>query len=165
MTEPPTPSNAFVPASFDPPTGLDAPLFRLRPLDPVHNVSDHEAWTSSMDHIHATPGFRAEGWPTPMTLEQNRSDLERHAADFTARTGFTYTVLAPTEDVVIGCVYIYPADDGSGADVRSWVRTEDADLDGPLYRAVTAWIATDWPFTQVVYAPRAGMIEPTDRSD
>lgn len=43
-----------------------------------------------------------------MTLEGNRADLERHARDFAARSGFTYTVLDPSDRSVIGCVYIYP---------------------------------------------------------
>ena len=80
-----------------------------------------------------------------MTLDENRADLVRHAADFSARAGFTYTVLAPDVARSIGCVYIYPATDGSGATVRSWVREADAELDTPLYEAVTAWLARDWP--------------------
>ncbi len=130
----------FVDASFVPPAGLDRPDFRLRPLGPEHNRSDYAAWTSSLDHIHASPGWSDSDWPMPMTIEANRDDLERHAADFVARTGFTYTVLAATTDDVIGCVYIYPATDGPGAHVRSWVRVADADLDTPLYRVVADWL-------------------------
>ncbi len=144
----------FVPASFDPPVALDTPDFRLRPLGPDHNASDHVAWSSSIDHIHATPGWEDSRWPTPMTLEANLADLERHAADFAARRGFTYTVLAAHRDEVIGCVYIYPATDGPGVHVLSWVRAADAHLDAPLHRAVSGWLARDWPFERVVYAPR-----------
>jgi hypothetical protein len=43
-----------------------------------------------------------------MTPEENRADLERHARDFAARSGFTYTVLDPSDRDVIGCVCIYP---------------------------------------------------------
>jgi hypothetical protein len=145
---------SFVPAEFEPPTGLEAPGFRLRPLGPEHNASDYAAWTSSMAHIHATPGWEGSAWPRPMTIEENRGDLERHAADFAARTGFTYTVLAPDSDDVVGCLYIYPAKEGGGASVRSWVRAADAHLDRPLYEAVSAWLARDWPFSRVVYAAR-----------
>lgn len=144
----------FVVRTFQPPLGLDTPDFRLRPLGPEHNVSDHDAWSSSIDHIHATPGWEESGWPMPMTLEANLADLERHAADFAARTGFTYTMLARVADVVIGCVYIYPAKDGGGAQVRSWVRAADADLDTALYEAVSAWLDRDWPFRRVAYADR-----------
>lgn len=144
----------FVPADFLPPTALDTPAFRLRPLGPEHNASDFAAWSGSIDHIHRTPGFIGDGWPTPMTLEENRGDLERHAQDFVARRGFTFTVFGPDIEDVIGCVYIYPADDGVGARVRSWVRASDADLDVPLHDAVVAWLALDWPFEQVVDDPR-----------
>ena len=148
---------AFVPASFDPPVGLDHVAFRLRPLGPEHNLSDYTAWSSSIDHIRSTPGFAGLGWPHPMTLAENLGDLVRHAGDFAARTGFTYTVLAPDEEhvTVIGCVYIYPAErPGFDARVRSWVRAGDASLDVELYRAMTEWLAADWPFERADYAAR-----------
>ena len=145
----------FVPDGFKPPMALDHPSFRLRPLGPEHNESDYAAWTSSMDHIHRTPGFVADDWPRPMTLDENRADLVGHAADFAAGEGFTYTVLAPDDDVVIGCVYIYPEAKGDGAKVSSWVRAGDAHLDAPLQRAVAAWLTRDWPFEQVSYDRRS----------
>ena len=39
-----------------PPTSLDAAQFRLQPFGPQHNQADHAAWTSSIEHIRATPG-------------------------------------------------------------------------------------------------------------
>jgi hypothetical protein len=146
----------FVPAGFAVPGGLAAAEFRLEPLGPQHNDADYAAWTASIDHILATPGFAGWGWPHPMTLAENRRDLERHAADFADRCGFTYTVLAAGE--VIGCVYIYPPRGGvppGRAVVRSWVRADHAGLDVVLYRAVAAWLDVDWPFASVEYAPRA----------
>ena len=119
------------------------------------SITASTAWTSSMDHIHATPGFEASEWPEPMTLEQNRADLARHASDFAGRTGFTYTVLAPEADTVIGCIYIYPSKDPAhDVTVRSWVRATDADLDPLLHRVVTAWLETAWTFERVDYAAR-----------
>lgn len=147
-------TSLFVDPSFVPPEGLDTPDFRLRPLGPEHNVSDYAAWTSSIEHIHATPGWEGSDWPMSMTLEANLGDLEGHAADFAARTGFTFTVLAPDADDVIGCVYIYPVRSGPGAQVRSWVRASDAHLDPALYKAVSAWLDRDWPFSSVTYAER-----------
>ena len=50
---------------------------------------------------------------------------KKHARDFAERTGFTFTVLSPGTEEVIGCLYIYPAKDGGGdAEVRSWVHAE-----------------------------------------
>ena len=56
-------SASFVPDDFVPPASLDRPEFRLRPLGPEHNESDYGAWTASFDHIHATPGWEADGRP------------------------------------------------------------------------------------------------------
>ena len=145
----------FVPAGFVPPAGLDHAAFRLRPLGPEHNASDYAAWTTSIDHIRRTPGWQGLEWPHPMTLDENLGDLVRHAGDFAARTGFTYTVLQPGADVVIGCVYIYPAADPAfDARCRSWVRADVAPLDALLYRVVGAWLADAWPFRRVDYAAR-----------
>jgi len=74
-------STDFVPEGFTPPDGLIAEAFVLEPLGPEHNEADHAAWMSSIDHIHASPGFvddfddDPDPWPRPMTLEQILSDL------------------------------------------------------------------------------------------
>jgi hypothetical protein len=144
----------FVPPGFEPPAGLVHDRFVLEPLGPQHNDSDYAAWTSSMQHIHATPGFTESTWPHEMTLDENRADLERHERDFAGRTGFTYTVLDPDQRDVVGCLYIYPLKDGPGAHVTSWVRADRAELDEPLAGAVAAWLETAWPFDRVVYLGR-----------
>jgi hypothetical protein len=90
-----------------------------------------------------------------MTPDENRADLQRHADDFRKPTGFTYTVLDPANSDVIGCVYIYPLPDGTDdARALSWVRKSHAELDVTLRRAVSAWLASDWPFDSVEYARR-----------
>ena len=145
---------SFVPDDFVVPLVLVGEGFRLEPLGPEHNEGDYRAWTSSMSHIRSTPGFPDGRWPREMTLAENRGDLERHAADFAARSGFTYTVRAAGSDEIIGCVYIYPLRDGPGADVRSWVSAGHASLDVALYEALSAWLRAAWPFAAVRYAPR-----------
>jgi hypothetical protein len=153
----------FVPADFAVPDGLTAGQFRLEPLGPQHNAADYAAWTASIDHIQATPGFAGTGWPHPMSLADNLRDLERHAQDFAERRGFTYTVLSTGDGDVIGCVYIYPLPGDSQqcssagrrhARVRSWVRADRAVLDPVLYRTVLAWLERGWPFRSIEYAPR-----------
>jgi hypothetical protein len=159
--EPNPPRAHLVPDWFEVPRRLATDDFVLVPLGAEHNESDYAAWTSSMHHIAATPGFADWGWPHPMRLEENLSDLVEHADDFEARRGFTYTVLDPTETDVIGCLYIYPlrASDGqtaieAAAQVRSWVTAARGELDVALWRTVGDWLATTWPFTSVEYAPR-----------
>ncbi|GHC81514.1 N-acetyltransferase [Streptomyces flavofungini] len=177
-------SASFVPDDFVVPLELVTPEFRLEPLGAQHNAADLAAWTSSIEHIRATPGFQGRSWPPVdgMTSEGNLGDLREHAEDFARRGGFTYSVIETGSREVIGCVYIYPsradhpshadgshadsslADDfGTGgfegtdrfvADVRSWVRADRAALDAPLYAAVDAWLAARWPFGKVNYAPR-----------
>jgi hypothetical protein len=143
----------FVPPDFEVPTGLLAADFRLTPLLPEHNDADYAAWTSSMQHIHATPGFEDRPWPAPMPKEENLRDLEGHAEDFRERRGFTYTVQDDAGET-IGCVYIYPSDTEADADVRSWVRADRAQLDLPLYDTVSEWLRSAWPFDTVDYANR-----------
>jgi hypothetical protein len=160
MDDPPP----FVPNSFEPPRGLVSARFVLEPLGPQHNDADHAAWSSSIDHIRATPGFDGQSWPHEMSLAENLGDLERHARDFEERRGFTYSVLDPDRSDVIGCVYIYPVraadsaaanDDAThDASVRSWVRADHAALDEPLWRAVSDWLREAWPFEHLAYARR-----------
>jgi hypothetical protein len=127
----------FVPSGFVVPRALAAEHFRLEPLGPQHNDSDYEAWSSSVEHIHMTPGWETSSWPDDRSLEDNLRDLQRHA--------------------VIGCVYIYPdKDDQHDARVRSWVRASQAELDVQLWRAVKDWLAEEWPFERVAYAERTG---------
>ncbi len=99
-------TSPLVPEGFAVPAGFRNELFVLEPLGVQHNVADHAAWTSSIEHIKATPGFAGHSWPVPMSLEENAADLVKHAQDFADRTGFTYTVLDPASGDVIGCVYL-----------------------------------------------------------
>jgi hypothetical protein len=154
VTDPLIPPDAVIPT---PPEHSE---LVLEPLGEQHNQSDLAAWGSSIEHIRATPGMGDRDWPPdgPYTLQQNLSDMRMHVADFAARTGFTWTVLDPPSRTVIGCVYMYPSaveDSPPGQiTVRSWVRADKASLDAELYRLVSDWIARDWPWADVVYAPR-----------
>jgi len=85
-----------------------------------------------------------------MSLEENLSDLRRHADDFANGTGFTFTVLDTVDDDVIGCVYLYPSTvEQYDVTVQSWVRADRAGLDVPLAAAVATWVASDWPWERL----------------
>ncbi|HEY1517258.1 MAG TPA: hypothetical protein VGF91_12625 [Solirubrobacteraceae bacterium] len=149
-------THSVVPDDYIVPLTLTGPGFRLEPLGPQHNDADHRAWMSSIEHIRATPGFSTWQWPPVegMSLDENLRDLRRHADDFERRVGFTYTVL-DDEDVVVGCVYIYPSRvDPAITEVRSWVTARRAELDYVLHETVHSWLAADWQFTDVRYANR-----------
>ncbi|WP_329381298.1 N-acetyltransferase [Streptomyces sp. NBC_01351] len=157
---------AFVPADFEVPSALAGDGFRLEPLGPQHNERDLAAWSGSIAHVRATPGF-GRSWPPPegMSAERNLADLERHARDFAERRGFTYSVLegADGSEEVIGCLYVYPAKEQPGqpgqpgrVHVSSWVRADRAHLDVPVYEAVSRWLTEAWPFEgeRIDYASR-----------
>ena len=146
-------THSFVPGYYAVPLTVTGPGFRLEPLGPQHNIADHRAWMSSIDHTRATPGFSTSRWPPVegMSLEENLRDLRRHADDFERRRGFTYTVL-DEDDLVVGCVYIYPSRaDPDITEVRSWVTATRAELDSVLHETVDSWLAADWPFAEVRY--------------
>jgi len=151
-------ADEFVPAGFNPPTSLVTDLFHLEPLGPQHNQADHAAWMSSIEHIRSTPGYLDGKWPplTGMTLEENLTDLRRHADDFTRGIGFTFTVLDPDSNDVIGCVYLYPSEaEQWDVTVQSWVRANRSAFDEPLADAVARWLSSDWPWKRVDRRGRA----------
>lgn len=143
----------FVPPGFTPPPPPRTSAFWLEPLGPEHNEADYQAWSSSIDHIHRTPGFPDGDWPHPMPIEENLADLVMHADHFARGVGFTYTVrssggMEGGDGDVIGCVYVYPSKVAAmDVDIRSWVRVSHAELDAELWATVNEWVASDaWPF-------------------
>ena len=57
------------------------------------------------------------------------------------------------DDDVIGCVYVYPDEDGEhDAYVRSWVRADRVHLDAVVRQSVMRWLRIEWPFTDIRYA-------------
>ena len=98
--------------------------------------------------MRTAPGRTRWAW---LRTSQISSDTP---ASSPSAPGFTYTVLDETDDVV-GCVYIYPCDDGvHDAFVLSWVRESQAPKDGDLRRAVADWLTSDaWPFARPLYEP------------
>ena len=131
-----------LPDDFDPPDGLEHDRFRQRKLT-IHGVdSDLEAILERV-----TP----QGEPHPprgLTRDKNLADLGWHETEFRMRSSFAYTVVAPDESRVLGCVYVNP-DEQADAQVRLWVRRDAYELDGALEAAVREWIASSWPFTSV----------------
>lgn len=147
--------HTFVPDDFEVPRTLVGEGFRLEPLGPEHNKRDFAAWTSSIEHIRATPGFPDpdDDWPYPMSLEDNMADMEMHARHLAERRGFTWTVL--DNDDVIGCVYLYPTrEEAFDAEISSWVTESQGHLDAVLWQTLNDWLAAEWPFESVLDHPR-----------
>ena len=119
---------------LQPPLGVVADQFVLESLDPQHDAQDHEAWSSSIEHIDDA-GFPDGRWPRVMTLDENRADLERHARDFAARSGFTSTVIGPSDRRDRLRLHLSRPDGVHDAVVASWVCATHAGRDAAL-RAV-----------------------------
>lgn len=146
----------IVSAGFEVPAGLETDLFVLEPLAERHNHADHAAWTTSIDHIRATPGFAGRQWPgEAFTLEENAASIRKHEDHARERIGFTYAVIERCTGELVGSVYLYPPrSDRYDVDVRSWVRADRPELDRPLYEAVHRWLSDRWPFERPDYAER-----------
>ena len=98
----------FVPAEFDVPSELSTVNFRLRMLSVDDVEKDFEAVTSSAARVSKV--WPDSGWPAGLTLRQNLIDLGWHEKEFQNRTSFAYTMVAPDESEVLGCVYFYPTE-------------------------------------------------------
>jgi hypothetical protein len=141
----------LVPAGFDIPLSLECKGFRLRMLSVDDVVKDFDALCDRVDR---------EGRPQPPfveTVAENLVDLGWHQKEFELRRSFAYTVVAPDESQVLGCVYVTPSDT-EDARVWMWVRRSawEAGLDPVLEEAVREWIARAWPFKTVDWKDRAG---------
>lgn len=141
-------SERLVPPDFPVPQPPDSALFAFEVLGPEHNDSDLEAWSTSVEHIHASPGWREGGWPGRVySRTENLVDLSRHRDHHERGLDFAWTVLAPATREVLGCVYLKPDPTGAAhAEGRSWVRADRAELDPALRAHLATWFASAWPF-------------------
>jgi hypothetical protein len=139
----------LVPENFTVPETLEQPRFRLRKLT-IHDVD------KDLDAIHER--VLPDGTPDPWldtTRDENLVDLGWHQKEFELRRSFTYTVVAPDESRVLGCVYLYPHEEAD-VEVSMWVRGDawSEGLDPLLEQAVRGWIDEAWPFERVLYRDR-----------
>lgn len=145
----------FVPKDFTVPAGLETAEFRLRMLTVNDVVKDYDAVMSSVDHCKTVwPGSK---WPDGLTFEQNLIDLGWHQKEFQIRRSFAYTVVTPSESMVVGCVYIQPTRKrGHDAEVYLWARQSElaSGLEDRLYAAVNDWVAKAWPFKSPAFPGR-----------
>ena len=146
----------FVPEKFTVPSELVTANFTLRMLSVDDVEKDFEAVTSSAERLRKV--WPDSGWPAGLTLRQNLIDLGWHEKEFQNRSSFAYTMVAPDESQVLGCVYFYPTDKaGYDAEVFLWVGESKVakDLDEALFEVVQHWLASDWPFENPAYPGRA----------
>ena len=145
----------FVPTEFAVPSELSTANFTLRMLSIDDVEKDYEAVTSSAERLSRV--WPDSGWPAGLTLRQNLIDLGWHEKEFQNRSSFAYTMVAPDESQVLGCVYFYPTEKaGYDTEVFLWVRDGEVanDLDQALFEVVQQWLASDWPFENPAYPGR-----------
>ena len=144
-----------MPRDFEVPARLETDEFRLRMLTVNDVVKDFDAVTTSADHlVNIWPGGT---WPAGLTLEQNLIDLGWHQKEFQLQRSFAYTVVALSEDRVLGCVYIEPTRKrGHDAAIFLWARQSGLEdgLETRLYEAVREWVADEWPLENPGYPGR-----------
>jgi hypothetical protein len=140
----------LVPDDFTVPAGIEHERFRLRMLSVDDVVKDFDAICDRVDH---------EGSPQPpfvSTVAENLVDLGWHQKEFELKRSFAYTVVAPDESQVLGCVYLTPSETHD-ARVRMWVRRSAwaEGLDPLVEAALRDWLAHEWPFREVDWGERA----------
>jgi len=149
------PKRQFVPTEFTVPSKLSTANFTLRMLSVDDVEKDFEAVTLSAARVSKV--WPDSGWPAGLTLRQNLIDLGWHEKEFQNRTSFAYTMVAPDESEVLGCVYVYPTDKaGHDAEIFLWVRESEVanDLDEALFEVVQRWLGSAWPFVNPAYPGR-----------
>jgi hypothetical protein len=140
----------LVPDDFAIPAGVEHERFRLRMLSINDVVKDFEAICDRVDR----DGARKP--PFVSTVADNLVDLGWHQKEFETRRSFAYTVVAPDESQVLGCVYIDPSETHD-ARVWMWVRRAawEEGLDPVVEAALRDWLAREWPFQEVDWGYRA----------
>lgn len=149
-----------LPPGFAAPTELEFDDLRARALGQADLAADLAAVNSSVDIIHQTRGGT---WPEGELSEHfDLQDLVWHEREFREAISFAYVVY-DISGRYIGCFYLNPmgrsaelteASASFDVDVDWWVTAEAYRLGyyDKLYRAVQAWLAQGFPFTQVHYA-------------
>ena len=144
---------SWLPADFVPPLRVRLGGHHLRPIRASDVELDMIAVMGSQPRLYSIFG-PAWGWPpATMTREQDERDLARHEAEALAHRSFNYALFDDAETVLLGCVYVDPAEKaGADAEISWWVVDEavGTPLEAELGAFVPEWIARDWPFT----APR-----------
>jgi hypothetical protein len=148
---------------FAPPQSLGTRSMFLVPLKPEHAELDYAAFMSSREHLRRTLDWG--GWPSDdATVEENRTDLERHWREHRANEAYTYAVLSPDGTRSLGCVYLKPLPSGEnvpeeiaglqtpGVRIAYWVvesSLPDA-LDRHLVQQLTHWLRNEWGMQSIL---------------
>jgi hypothetical protein len=146
----------FVPAGFAVPEGFETEWCRVRTLTEEDAGADYAAVMSSGGMLR---GLTGGTWPSPdMTPEEELADLRMLRAEHEAREAFTYAVVSPDGDSILGRVSVTPSVPGADADasVRFWLRSDlrDQGLENGFLAVLGRWLEDSWPFVTVTWPGR-----------
>jgi hypothetical protein len=148
---------SWLPKGWQPPAGLEHPLFRLRPITIHDVVKDYDAVMTSREHLWSLFG-EVWGWPkATMTLEEDVVDLAWHQKEAQLKRSFNFAVMSLDESRLLGCVYVDPpTKQGFDAEVFWWARQDELanGLEGEIGAAARAWVEREWPFERVAFPGR-----------
>ena len=145
----------FVPETFKVPTSFDTDHFYIEMLTPVVAELDFEAVMSSKERLRSVFDEKTN-WPEDsMSFSDNINDLERHHEEFLSRKAFAYTILTPTKDKCIGCLYIDPCKVNKfDCEVFLWLIDEYLTFDNEIYQFIRYWLNRHWPFKKIAFPGR-----------
>jgi RimJ/RimL family protein N-acetyltransferase len=159
--------NPYFPSELPVPQGITTPHLLLEPLKPDHVQLDYEAVMESRDYLRLWSG---SSWPADdFTLEENLQDLRWHWREHRERAAFTFTVLDPSRETCLGCIYLRPLSElipnnkqalkNVAADeslLRFWIRqsSQIGDLEQDLLNSLVSWLSTDWVFSRIFFETR-----------
>ena len=143
----------IVPDTFQIPLIERTPRCLFRPLTVRDVTRDFDAVMSSREYLidHFKP---EKSWPDGLTIEQNLIDLGWHEYEFQNHTSFAYTIADLTDEITLGCCYIYPSQlDEHEVSVSYWVRSSELNtgLSQHVAEALQQWISKNWPFENPLF--------------
>lgn len=147
--------------SLSPPKRFQSDEFLLRPISTTDAEADYDALMETTTFLRSWEGT---GWPEEgFTVEANREDLARLQRRHEEDESYTYTVIHPTSEQCLGCVYIFPTsaklfvkariegrNNAQWSDfdvaVYFWVRQSRMTdgLDERLLEALDEWLRQEW---------------------
>jgi hypothetical protein len=143
----------LVPAQFEVPQQATLAGLKLRKVDPALAEQDYPALMAARQQIRLDLGTE---WPADnLTLAENKASLEQDLKAFNERRNFTYHLLDPSSERVIGCLYISQSGDAQyHAAVYYWVVPElHLHPTHPAIRAaLQQWLHHSWPFAAIDYS-------------
>lgn len=147
------------------PDGVRSAHLALRMLRADDVDLDLEAVEASRAHLLRRSSGR---WPRPgFHWRDNLADLVVHQIEHLQRLAFTYTVMTPTGDRCLGCLYLRPAGEHLGSlgvaptsiptgprisTARFWLRPDALalGLDRHLLDLLRPWFREAWGFSEVL---------------